>query len=114
MIFMAVITAEPTWAVVSKREVFPPATATYEGKQVRKVVPPKIGARQDPCGDSEHHGDDSQSDKDRVERDEATVGPDRVITHVRGEVPGGCLISACVQPLNRCIPLFGQAYRETP
>jgi hypothetical protein len=92
--FMAVNNAEPTWTYQSAffRGL---QMRTYKGKEVGKVVPPKVGARQNPRNDPEHHGDDGQADKHRIEWDEATVGLHRAVAHVCGEVPGGCSISVC-------------------
>ncbi len=72
----------------------PDTDATYKGKEVGKVIPPKVGAGEDSGNDPKDDGEDSQADEDRVERDEAAVAGGRDPTHVRSDILGRCLTLA--------------------
>ena len=54
---------------------------TYKGKEVGKVIPPKVGTGEDPGNNPEDHREDGQADEDGVERDEAAIAGGRDPTH---------------------------------
>lgn len=65
---------------------------TYKGEHVGKVVPPKVGVRQDARDEAQRHGHDGEADEDRVDRDEALVRLDGQAAELRADVLGGCVV----------------------
>ena len=68
--------------------------ATYKGKEVGKVIPPKVGTGEDPGNNPEDHGENCQADEDGVERDEAAIAGGRDPAHVGSDILGRCLTLA--------------------